>query len=168
MAHTSINVSQVKDFIGGHSAPILFNSKDQSKGKLALALATAGERPVEKIRTTIYRTKPLARIFEINAPSGKDSIKQYREFLSEVLYRLGEPPLRHGQETAAASRLSKIIASRYDFIIIDHAETMSVYSLDLFRKDHEFPVVFLVAYEDYILETLLANEALLNRIFLLG
>lgn len=168
MAHTSINMTQVKDFIGELYAPFLFNAQQQQKSRFALALAKPGETAVENLRAMIYRNKPVSRVLEITAPGGKDSLKQFREFLSEILYHLGEPPVRHGQETAVAARLPKILSARYDFVVIDHAERMGAYSIDALRRDHGCPPVFLVAYDDRILETLLANEALLNRVFMLS
>jgi hypothetical protein len=168
MAHTSINTTQVKDFLGEQCAPFLFNSQFQQKSPFALALAKAGDTPIDNLRSLIDRTRPLARILEFTAPTGKDSSKQYREFLSEILYQLGEPPFRHGQETAVAAHLPKILSARYDFVIIDHAERMGAYSIDALRRDRGCPPVFLIAYDDRILETLVANEALLNRVFMVS
>jgi hypothetical protein len=168
MAHTSIITTQVKDFIGEQCAPFLFNSPLQQKSPFALALAKTGDTPIDNLRSLIFRSRPLARVLEVMAPSGKDPSKQYREFLSEILYRLGEPPLRHGQESAVAAHLPKLLSARYDFVIIDHAERMGAYSLDSLRRDRGCPPVFLIAYDDRILETLIANEALLNRVFMLS
>ncbi|MBE0696123.1 MAG: hypothetical protein IH586_04300, partial [Anaerolineaceae bacterium] len=168
MAHTSINTTQVKDFIGEQYAPFLFNSQVQQKSRFALALASAAEAPIENIRSQINRTNPRSRVLEITAPSGRDQSKQYRAFLSEILYRLGESPFRRGQESAIAAYLPKVLSARYDFVIIDHAEHMGAYSIDALRRDRGCPPVFLVAYDDRILETLIANEALLNRIFMLS
>jgi hypothetical protein len=168
MAHTSINTTQVRDFIGEQNAPLLFNPQIQQKSRFALALASSNEAPIENLRSLIFHSKPHARVLEISAPSGRDPSKQYREFLSEILYRLGEPPFHHGQETAVATHLPKILSARYDYILIDHAERMGAYSIDALRRDRGCPPVFLVAYDDRILETLIANEALLNRVFMLS
>jgi hypothetical protein len=168
MAHTSINQSQVRNFIGEQSAPFLFNPPILQKSSFAVALAAPGEPAVENLRAQIYRSKPQARIFEAAAPEGKDSFKQYRGFLSELLYRLDEPAFHHGQETGVAVRLPKLLSARYDYVIIDHAERMGAYSMDVLRKDRGCPSVFLVAYDDRILDTLLSNEALLSRVYMLS
>lgn len=168
MEHTSFDLTQVIDCFGGRGGAAHFDLEKKTDKKLALVISSAGEKPVERLKKTIYRLKPTARIFEVKAPFGKDAIKQYREFLSEMLYKLGEPPLRHGQETAVAFRIRKILTSWYDAILIDQAENMSEYSLDLFHKDSKGPTVFLIAYGEQILDTLLANEVLLNRVHLLG
>jgi hypothetical protein len=161
-------MAQVRDFIGEHKAPLLFNSPAQPQNHFALALTSLKEAPLENLRGMIYRNIPNARILEITAPQGKDPLKQYREFLSEMLYILGEAPLHHGQETAIAARLPKILTNRYDYIIIDHAERMGAYSIESLRKDRGCPPVFLIAYDDHILDTLFNNEALLNKVFLLS
>jgi hypothetical protein len=168
MAHTSINQTQVRNFIGEQSAPFLFNPPIIQKSSFALALATPGEAAVESIRGQICRSKPQARILVVEAPEGKDASKQYRQFISEMLYRLGEPATHHGQETAVAARLPKLLSARYDYVIIDHAERMGAYSIDSLRKDRGCPSVFLVAYSDQILDTLLSNEVLLNRVYMLS
>jgi hypothetical protein len=161
--------SQVKDFIGEHSAPYVFNQNYPSRNfTFALALASPGEAPIENLRAQIIRSQPKARIFEVTAPPGKDPSKQYREFLSEVLYRLGEAPLRHGQASAVAARLPKILSQRFNYCIIDHAEHMGQYSIDALRRDRGCPPVILVAYDDRILHTLLANESLLHQVFMLS
>jgi len=168
MSHTSINIMQVRNFLQEQNAPFLFNSTGQGINGFALALANPGDHPVEKLRSTIIKSQPLARICEAVAPYGKDSLKQYREFISELYYRLGEPPIRHGQESAAANRLSRILSGRFDYIIIDHAERMGAYSLDLLRRDRGCPAALLVAYDDCIFETLLANESLLEHVYMLS
>ncbi len=162
MAHTSINFTHMKDFIGEQKAPFLFHSPVIPKTRFALALASPGEKPVENIRVQILRLMPCARIFELTSPPGRDLSKQYREFLSEAFYHLGELPFRHGQESAIAARLPRLLSSRFDFVIIDHAETMGEYSLDALRGDRGCPPAILVAYDDRILETIIANEVLLN------
>jgi hypothetical protein len=168
MAHTSISTSQVKNFLREQNAPFLFNPPGQEKIGFALALATPGDHPVEKLLSTILHSQPSARILEVVSPFGKDSLKQYREFLSEMFYRLDEPPLRHGQESAAANRLVRILSSRFDYVIIDHAERMGAYSLDLLRRDRGCPAALLVAYDDCILDILISNDTLLKHVYMLS
>jgi len=168
MTHTNIDVTQVSNFIREQRAPFLFNSSEQSEKEIALAIASRGEDTVGKLRGMILRSRPLSRIFHMKAPQGKDSLKQFREFISELLYHLGEPPLRHGQESAVAARLQKVLSSRYDYVIIENAELLGAYSLDLLRRYRGGPAVLLVASNDQILDTLLASDVLQKSVYLLG
>jgi hypothetical protein len=154
---------QLKVFLRDHGSAI----PAENNGHFAVAVVPPKNNPTDLLVASLQKIQPNVRILTIEAPEGKDNLKQYRAFLSDVLYLLEGKPLAHGQESAAATWMAKLFSANYDYVIVTHAERLGAYSLDALRRDRGNPPVFLIAYDDQILETLLGSEVLVNRTFML-
>lgn len=163
-----IDKNLLRLFVKEHSAPVTDPQALENNGHFGLALVTPEDEPIPGIIGEIQKDLPEARTFKMTAPEGENNLKQFRAFLSELLYLLNEPPLKNGQEPAVATHLARLLSTRFDFMIVDAAERLGTYSLDALRRDHGNPPTFLIARSDRILDTLLSSDSLLQRVTMLA
>ena len=158
-------LSVVKPAFDSH-AILAKNANPRPANQLALAIIHPGE-DASGLLSALVTINPGARILEITAPEGQDNLKQYRAMLTELLFACGETPLRRGQTSAAEAQLTRLLRAKADVVVIHHAERMGTYALDALRPDRGNPPVVLIAYQDRVLDTVLSQDALMQRVVLL-
>ena len=113
---------------------------------------------MDRLESAIHAAWPVARVGRLSASGELDPENKHFQ-LRGMLSELAGMPLDRASDFSAQLPTAERLASRYDWLLIDHAEQLSATELDLVRWNRRMPPVILVGRSQALQKTISEDPA---------
>jgi hypothetical protein len=118
------------------------------------------------LQAAMEEVMPGARIARLDAPLCENETRQHREFLNLLRWIAGAAALAETDDLdRAQAELPGLLYPVVDFLIVDHAERLTVPSLHVLRRHGGMPPTILIAYDTQFLSTLSRDLLLMRNVY---
>jgi hypothetical protein len=124
------------------------------------------EDDLADLQAAMEEISPGARVARLEAPAGGDEASQHREFLNLLRWVAGAPALSETDDLdQAQAALPDLLYPVVDFLVVDHAERLTIPSLHTLRRHAGMPPTILIAYDTQFLSTLSRDLLLMRNVY---
>ncbi len=118
------------------------------------------------LQAAMDEVAPGARTARLEAPAGGDENRQHREFVNLLRWVAGAAALAETDDLEQAqAALPELLYPAVDFLVIDHAERLTIPSLHVLRRHAGMPPTILIAYDTQFLSTLSRDLLLMRNVY---
>jgi hypothetical protein len=131
----------------------------------AVAMVRPGD-DLGDLQVAMEEVNPGGRVVRLEAPGGDDAEGRTRTFLNQLLEIAGHAPLTGDDDPdQVQAALPGLLYPLVDFLVIEHAERLTVPSLQALRRHKGMPPTILISYDTEFLGTLSRDILLMRNVY---